>query len=152
MAKIKIDLPDNFPFSTSIPVRITDINYGGHAGNDAILSLIHEARMQFLIKYGYAELKFGNIGLIMRDAVIEFKDELFYGETVIASVAAGEFTNAGFEIYYKLEKESNGQRRPVAFAKTGMVGFDYSKKKIAALPPEAKISLQPASDSYRDGS
>ena len=48
MARIKIELPDNFPFTTSIPVRITDINYGGHVGNDTVLSIIHEARMQFL--------------------------------------------------------------------------------------------------------
>ena len=58
MARIKIDLPDNFSFTTSIPIRITDVNYGGHVGNDTILSLIHEARMQFLKQLGYSELEF----------------------------------------------------------------------------------------------
>src|ERR1051326_1581287 len=109
MARIKIDLPASFTFTTSIPVRITDINYGGHAGNDAFLSLIHEARMQFLNKHGYTELSFAGIGLIMKDAGIEFKSELFYGDTVLISVTATEFGKAGFEIYYKLEKEINGQ-------------------------------------------
>jgi acyl-CoA thioester hydrolase len=142
MTRIKIELPPTFSFSTSIPVRITDINYGGHAGNDAILSLIHEARMQFLKKYGYAELDFAGIGLIMRDVAIEFKDELFYGNAVIASVAAGDFSKAGFEIYYKLEKEIDGLQKTVAIAKTGMVGYDYSKKKIVALPQSAVDSLQ----------
>ncbi|MEO5562414.1 MAG: thioesterase family protein [Chitinophagaceae bacterium] len=142
MAKIAIDLPATFSFVTSIPIRITDINYGGHAGNDAILSLVHEARMQYLKKFGYAELEFEGIGLIMSDAGIEFKGELFYGDIVIASVVTGEFTKIGFDIFYKLEKEINGERKLVAAVKTGMVGYDYSRKKITALPPAAVDKLK----------
>jgi len=48
MARSRIDLPDSFPFGIDIPVRITDINYGGHLGNDAVLGLVHEARIAFL--------------------------------------------------------------------------------------------------------
>jgi acyl-CoA thioesterase FadM len=139
--KLSLEIPSSFQFETTIPIRITDINYGGHLGNDAFLSLIHEARMQFLKKYELAELDFGGIGLIMRDAGIEFRDELFYGDTVIASVTATEFSKASFEIYYKLEKEMDGKRKLVALAKTGMIGYDYSKKKIAGLPGEAVSRL-----------
>jgi hypothetical protein len=39
MARVKIDLPDKFIFKTEIPIRINDINYGGHLGNDAVLSI-----------------------------------------------------------------------------------------------------------------
>ena len=56
MARIKIELPEIFSFTTTIPIRITDLNYGGHVGNDTILSIIHEARMQFLKNAGYTEL------------------------------------------------------------------------------------------------
>ena len=51
MERIKLNLPEQFLFSTNIAVRITDINYGGHVGNDSFLSLIHEARQQFLNHY-----------------------------------------------------------------------------------------------------
>jgi len=142
MPKLALEIPSSFTFETKIPVRITDINYGGHLGNDAFLSLIHEARMQFLNKHGLSELDFAGIGLIMRDAGIEFKDELFYGESVIASVTVTEFTKASFEIYYKLEKETDGKRKLVALAKTGMIGYDYTKKKIAGLPEEAVNRLK----------
>ena len=91
MARIKIDLPENFSFTTSIPVRITDLNYGGHVGNDTMLSLIHEARMQFLKQLGYTELEFAGVGLIMADVGIEFKNELFYGDVVMVSVACYRF-------------------------------------------------------------
>ena len=45
MGRVKIKFPAENPlFITTIHVRIGDINYGGHVGNDAILSIIHEAR------------------------------------------------------------------------------------------------------------
>jgi acyl-CoA thioester hydrolase len=141
MSRIKIDLPDTFPFTTSIPIRITDINYGSHVGNDTVLSLIHEARMQFLQSHGYKELDFEGAGMIMADVAIEFKSELFYGDMVIASVAANEFSKVGFTVYYKLEKEVTGKKTSVAFAKTGMVCYDYEKKKIVAVPEKAKDRL-----------
>lgn len=142
MPRIKIDLPQSFSFTTNIPVRITDLNYGNHVGNDAILSLIHEARMQYLSQGGFTELQFAGVGMIMSDVGIEFKSELFYGDTVIASVTAGEISKVGFELYYKLEKEEKGKRVLVAAAKTGMVCYDYSAKKITAIPEPAKEYLQ----------
>lgn len=141
MARIKIDLPAAFRFSTTIPVRITDLNYGRHVGNDAVLSIIHEARMQFLAHYGYTEMEFAGVGMIMSDVGIEFKSELFYGDIVIASVTAAAFSKVGFELYYLLEKETAGKKTTVALAKTGMICYDYEKKKIAAVPEDAKGKL-----------
>lgn len=135
MARIKLHLPQTFSFSTQIPVRISDINYGGHVGNDAILSLVHEARMQFLKNAGYTELDFAGVGLIMADAAIEFKGEAFYGDVLKVYVTAEEISRFGFELYYKLVK---GEKETlVALAKTGMVCFDYSNRKVTSVPQDA---------------
>lgn len=139
MPRVKLTLPEKFSFSTLIPVRITDINYGGHVGNDSILSLLHEARMHFLKNAGYTELEFGGTGLIMADAAIEFKGEAFYGDVLKVYVTAGEFSRFGFELYYKLVKEGN--ETVVALAKTGMVCFDYEKRKVVSVPEEARLNL-----------
>ena len=141
MARIKIDLPEKFPFSVSIPIRITDLNYGGHVGNDTVLSLIHEARMQFLQYYGYKELEIEGIGLIMTDVGIEFKSELFYGDTIKASVSVADFSRIGFDLYYKLEKVVEGKTILVATAKTGMICYDYSSKKILRVPEKFQAAL-----------
>lgn len=141
MPRIKIDLPADFAYTSVIPVRITDLNYGNHVGNDTILSLIHEARVQYFHSLGYGELNFAGTGLIMADVGIEYKAELHYGDIVRASVAAGDFSRLGFDLYYKLEKETNGKTILVAAAKTGMVCFDYEKKKVAMLPAEAREKL-----------
>jgi acyl-CoA thioesterase FadM len=141
MARVKIELPEKFPFEAIIPIRITDLNYGKHVGNDTILSLIHEARVQYLHHYNYGELDLAGVGLIMSDVAIEFKSEIFYGEKIIASVATSGFSKFSFDVYYKLEKENNNKKNLVALAKTGMVCYDYSAKKIVEVPQEARDKL-----------
>ena len=141
MPRTKLLLPENFNFTANIPVRITDLNYGGHVGNDSILSLIHEIRVQFLRHHGYDELNLAGVGLIMADVTIEFKHELFYGETLRASVAAAEFSRVGFDLYYKLEKQTGEKWVSVTHARTGMVCYDYSLKKIVGVPKEVCSKL-----------
>ena len=143
MNRIRIELPEQFHFTTNIPIRITDVNYGNHVGNDTVLSLIHEARMQYLQHHGLSELNLGGPGIIMSDVGIQYKHELFYGDVVIASVAAGAFSKVAFDLYYKLEKRSDNKMLIVAAAKTGMVCYDYDKKKTVAIPEAVvkKLSL-----------
>ena len=138
MARVKIELPSSFSFSTVIPIRITDINYGGHVGNDTVLSLMHEARMQFLHHFGFTELNFGGTGMIMSDVAIEFKNELFYGDAITASVLLSEISKVSFALYYKLEKEVNGRMLLAATARTGMVCYNYETKKMAPFPEAIK--------------
>ena len=140
MARVKIELPGVFQFTAFIPVRITDLNYGGHVGNDTVLSIIHEARMQFLQHYGYTETNFSRTGMIMSDVGIEFKNELFYSDKVKVSVALTEISKVSFAFYYKLEKETNGRLLVAAVARTGMVCYNYEAKKITPVP--GKIKLQ----------
>jgi acyl-CoA thioesterase FadM len=139
MARIQLQLPDQFTFSTALPLRITDLNYGGHVGNDTILTLLHEARVRFLHHFGYTELAFDGVSLIMADAGIEFKSELFYGDELTALVAPHDGSRVGFDIYYKLVK--GPAQAVVALAKTGMVCFDYTTKKVVRLPEGAREKL-----------
>ena len=141
MERIKIELPSNFSFSAIIPIRITDINYGNHVGNDSLLSLMHEARMQFLAKHGYSELSIENIGLIMADVAIEYKVEMHYGEIITVHVVADGFDKLGFDFFYKITTIRNNQEILVAKAKTGMMGYDYLQKKKVSIPINAITKL-----------
>ena len=137
MDRIKLTLPESFSFSTIIRVRITDLNYGGHVGNDSFLSLIHEARQQFLISYGYSELNFAGASLIMADVGIEYRAELNYGDEVKISVAATGFDKIGFDIFYLLEVMKEDKMIIAGKVKTGMICYDYSAKKKVAIPLDA---------------
>ncbi len=134
MERVKVNLPTGFNFSTNLKIRITDINYGGHVGNNSFLSLVHEARQQFLNNFGYSESQIENVALIQADAVIEFKKELNYGDNVKISVAAAGFDKYGFDIFYKLEIINDGSTVLCAKAKTGMICYDYGNKKLMPVP------------------
>ena len=141
MPRIKIDLPTEKLTDIIIPVRISDVNYGNHVGNDAFVSIIHEARLQWLQQNGQSELNFGGTGLIMGDLAIEFKNESFYGDVITVSVYVGEISRVSFELYYKLTTNRNDTPLLLAYAKTGMICFDYSVRRPVALNEAAKKIL-----------
>ncbi|MDQ3190712.1 MAG: thioesterase family protein [Bacteroidota bacterium] len=136
MSRVKIEMPENYIFSTEIKIRINDINYGGHLGNDSLLSIIHEARLQFLNNFGYSEIEIEGAALIMADSSIIYKSEGFYGDVLQIQINAGDFTKCGFDLYYNILNKKS--RKQVAAAKTGLVFFDYSKRKIQEVPEKFK--------------
>jgi acyl-CoA thioester hydrolase len=140
MPRIKIEIPKNFMFNTEIPVRITDINYGGHLGNDSLLSIIHEARLRFLKHLGYSESNIEGVGIIMIDAGIQYKSESFYGDELIIEVAVTDFTGIGCDFVFRLINKNSDKE--IATAKTGIVFFNYEKRKTAAVPSAFKKKIE----------
>ena len=132
MARIKIVLPEKFNFSTFIDVRITDINYGGHLGNDSVLGIIHEARVRLLTDKGFSEGDIDGVGILMMDAVINFPSEGFYGDKLRIDVAVDEITNAGCDIYYRLVNVAND--KVIVKAKTNIAFYNYESKKVTKTP------------------
>ena len=134
MPRLKLVLPPNNIAQVHIPVRISDINYGNHVGNDAFVSIIHEARVQWLNQHQFTELNAAGIGLIMSELLIEFKQESFYGDQLIVQLFCGEITSVSFELFYQISTKRTEKSITIAHAKTGMVCFDYEKKKVAEIP------------------
>ena len=142
MPRVKIKFPDEKPlFQTSIPVRIGDINYGAHLGNDSVLSIIHEARMQMLAAWGYTELEAGSVSLIMADVMIAYKSEAFYGDILQVSIYATEFAERSFDLLYHFSISKDGVNKDIAHAKTGLACFDYKQRKTVAISEELKNKL-----------
>jgi acyl-CoA thioester hydrolase len=134
MARIEIALPEKFAFETSLPVRVSDLNYGNHVGNDSVLTLMQEARTLYYRSMGFeSEVKLeGAIGQIVSDAAVVYKAESFLGDILRIEIAVGDIHKYGFDLYYRLTKDEG--RKEVARGKTGIVCFDYDKRKIAAIP------------------
>ncbi|MGQ0794281.1 MAG: acyl-CoA thioesterase [Deltaproteobacteria bacterium] len=132
MARVKLELPDNFHFATDIAIRISDINYGGHLGHDSILSLTHEARVRLIASHGFTEGDIEGVGIIIADAVLTYKSEAFYGEVAEIEIAVAEFSRYGCDFYYKISEKKSA--REIARAKTGIVFYNYKERKIAPVP------------------
>ncbi|KAB7627500.1 thioesterase family protein [Alkalilimnicola sp. S0819] len=141
MARVKLELPAQLPWSTELRVRVTDINYGGHLGNDALLGLIHEARARFMSAQGYSELDVEGLGIIIADAVLVYRSEAFFGETLRIHIGADDYNRYGCDLFYRVESADEPPRE-VARVKTGLVFFDYASRRPASMPEAFRARLQ----------
>lgn len=132
MARVKFEIPQRFPFSTEIPIRISDINYGGHLGNDAVLTIVHEARIQFLQNFGYTEFNIEGLGIMMTDAVIVYTAEGFHRDVLSVEVGVSDFQATTCDFIFRLTNKTRGKE--IARVKTGIVFMDPTTRKIAPLP------------------
>ena len=132
MPRVRIDLPETFTFETEIPIRISDLNYGGHLGNDAVLSIANEARIRFLNALGHSEKDVGGCGIIMADAAVVYRSEAFHGQTVRVQMASAQECRSSCDLYYRLTDVDDG--REIANVKTGIMFFDYERRKPTRIP------------------
>ncbi|MCK4568864.1 MAG: acyl-CoA thioesterase [Bacteroidales bacterium] len=111
-------------------VRVGDINYGGHMGNDKALLLFHDARLYFLGQYGFSESDIGGSGLIMSDAHVYFKKEVFRGDELKVNIHIEDLHGLSFVMHYTVmrgeEEVMNGH--------TKLIAFDYDKRKVVKIP------------------
>ena len=103
-------------------------------GNDSILTLLQEARTLFYRHLGFeSEIKLeGTVGQIITDAAIVYQSESFLGDVLVVRIAAADVAKYGFDLFYKITNKVTGQ--DVALGKTGIVCFDYEKRKVASIP------------------
>lgn len=140
MARVEIDLPDagRFLYTTEFPVRIGDVNFGGHLGHDSLVTLLHEVRARFLASHGLAELNLdgdGRVGMIMADLGVVYESEAHFGDVLRFALAPGEFSSKGCELFYRVTAlAADGPERAVARAKTGIVFYDYVARQAVAAP------------------
>jgi acyl-CoA thioester hydrolase len=140
MARIRLDIPPHLPFRTSTVVRITDLNYGAHLGNDRVLSLIHDARAQLLAEIGVMETDAFGVGMAMVDAAIQYKAEGFFQDKLEITVGTCDFTSRSWDFVYRIHLPDKG--KVLALAKTGMVAFDYTARKVTDIPAPLLEALQ----------
>lgn len=132
MPRIRIDLPAAFRFSTDIPIYIGHINHGNHLDNALLLTLVSEARVRFLRAMGYSDLDIEGVGLIIADAAVQYRAEAFYGDTLVFSLGANDFSDSGCDLVWQAVDKASG--REVARGKSGLVFFDYAARCKAPVP------------------
>ncbi|MAQ31482.1 MAG: thioesterase [Flavobacteriales bacterium] len=132
MSRIKLSIPDHFDYLTQMKLRIYDMNYGSHMGNDSVLSIVHEARVRFLASINAEEKNFYGLLLLMADSAIVYKKEAFYGDLLEIKISVSEIYSHGFELFYLISNVSHNLE--IARIKTGMVCCDPITRKINRLP------------------
>jgi len=139
MPRVELDLPETWIFTTELPVRVADLNYGNHLGNDRVLSLAQEVRVQWLLAHGLGELDVGGAGLILADAAVVYRAEGRLGMVLRAELGVGEVRTRSVELVHRFTDVASGQE--IARAKTGVLCFDYASRRVVHLTPALRRAL-----------
>lgn len=140
MARVKLTYPADLTiYSTNLRVRARDVNYGAHVGNDALVALLQEARIDWLRSMGYSsELDVDGKGLVQADLQVQYVAESFLGDVLTIHLAITELTKYGFELTYLVERDA----QKIAVASSNLLFLDYKLKQLSPCPEpfKAKIS------------
>ena len=128
--RIRLDIPETVLFSMKISVRVTDINYAGHLGNDRLLVYAQECRSAWFASIGANELNIDGCNTIMADAALQYVNEAFAQEQLTIDLHLGDSHKYGFDLYYRVHRE----------------GMDICKMKTAILfQKDGKLTSPPNS-------
>lgn len=132
MARVSVDFPESYQFSTVLSVRVGDINGANHLGHDRLISLLHEARVRFFQAMGFEEQGVEGVGTIVADLAVSYRNEAFAGDRLRVDIAFTEPGRCGGSFYYRVCNEVSGVE--IAIAKTGVVFFDYASRSAVTIP------------------
>jgi acyl-CoA thioester hydrolase len=139
MARVELELPPSFLFTMDVPLRVSDMNYANHLGNDRVLALAQEVRVAWLASVGLSELDVGGVGIILADAMVEYRAEGRQGMVLDAALGVGEVRSRSVELFYRFTDRASGQE--LARVKTGVLCFDYQARKVVGLTDRLRAAL-----------
>ena len=133
MPRVKLEEQPNYEFTHTVTVRVTDLNYGNHLANDALVGLIGEARVQVLRQLDAREFDLGDgqTGIILADLAVNFKAEGFLFDTLQIDSHIGDISRKSFRMFHRITKK-DGQ--PLALAEAGIITFSYAERQVASIP------------------
>jgi acyl-CoA thioesterase FadM len=140
VARIKLAPLDHYQSVYETAVEVTDLNYGNHLGNDALVGIIHRARVHFLHRLGAGEKNLGDgkTGILLADLIVNYKGESFLFDKLGVESSIGEVRSKGFRMFHRITAE---QGRLIALAETGIVAFDYHKRKVVRIPESFVLKI-----------
>ena len=129
---------NHFIFHFHYRVGVADVNYGGHVSNAAVLNFFQDARIAFLASLGpYSEIDLGGCGIIMPEAHVFYRQEMFLGDKITIAVRVGALKRSSFSLEYRVEREGE----LTAEGTTPLVCFDYEKRKPCRMPAQFRAAL-----------
>jgi acyl-CoA thioesterase FadM len=131
MARVTLDLPEQFFYVTDITVGTDDINAGGQVGNDQMIMLLSVARNRFFDSLDINPIELGDITMVAADLAATYRSESFLGDVLQFELGFMDFNKYGVDMMFRVSK-AGGEL--VVLAKTGFVFINKKTKKVAAMP------------------
>ncbi len=133
------DLSGPFAHEISIEVRFADTDAMGHVNNATYLTYCESARIRY-----WTDLT-GKLteSLILAEARITYRAQLYYGETVTVQTRATRIGRSSFTLEHRLVSALPGDApRLVAVSDSVLVRFDYETGRPTPLSDEEVAAME----------
>ncbi|MGQ7245970.1 acyl-CoA thioesterase [Halomonas sp. V046] len=120
-------------------VRITDMNYGRHLGHDALVSLLHEARVAALAACGLSEAELGGYPSVAADLAVQYQAEARWPDALVVDTAFLEPGRKTITVYQRMRRERD--ERVVATARLNLMLVDPATGRPVVVPTSVRDAL-----------
>jgi acyl-CoA thioester hydrolase len=127
---------EGFRHLMSIVVRFRDIDALGHVNNAVYFTYLETARVDYMRRVAFETRPrdFKGVGLILAEISCQFKNPVFYGQSVEVGTRVVEMRNSSF--FTRQHIEADG--RLAAVAEAVLVHYDYETDKSVRIPDEIR--------------
>ena len=120
-------------FSINYKVTVSDINYGGHMGNERALILFQQGRIDFFKNLSLSEINIGDdIGTIQLDSHVKYLKEVYLGEILKINIDEIVLKKTSMDFIYSVYNEKNEK---ILEGSTLILAYNYERKKVSKIPP-----------------
>jgi acyl-CoA thioester hydrolase len=130
---------EGFRHVIPIVVRFRDIDAMGHVNNAVFFTYLESARVEYMrsVVFGTASRNLSEAGLILARISCDFKQPIYYGQTVAVGTQVAEIRNSSFLIEQRIE--ADGQL--AALAEAVVVCYDYQAGNSVRVPDEYRARV-----------
>ncbi|WP_016853697.1 acyl-CoA thioesterase [Halomonas smyrnensis] len=144
MERVKLEFPEaDILHRHPLSVRITDMNYGRHLGHDAVVSLMHEARVHALAARSLAEGDMAGYPCVAADLAVQYQAESRWPEALEVDTAIPAPGRRAIAVYHRIRRLADD--RPVATGRINLMLVDPATGRPVAVPDLVRERLAGAS-------
>lgn len=143
MERVKLDFPAEAVIHRHpMTVRVTDMNYGRHLGHDALVSLLHEARIQAFAALDLPEWDMHGYPSVVADLAVQYQSEARWPDGLTIATAVPESQGKSLTIYQRIYQLDSQQ--VVATARVNQLLMDLASGRPVDVPEQVKQALSRA--------
>lgn len=143
MERVKLEFPaEAIIHRHPLTVRVTDMNYGRHLGHDALVSLLHEARIQAFAALDLPEWDMHGYPTVVADLAVQYQSEARWPDALIIATAVPEPQGKALTVYQRIYQAESEQI--VATARVNQLLIDVASGRPVEVPEQVQQALADA--------
>ncbi|WP_447046112.1 acyl-CoA thioesterase [Vreelandella sp. H-I2] len=140
MERVTLDFPAEAVIHRHpLTVRVTDMNYGRHLGHDALVSLLHEARIQAFAALDLPEWDIHGYPSVVADLAVQYQHEARWPDALMIATAVPEPQGKALTIYQRIYQVDSQQI--VATARVNQLLVNVATGRPVEVPEQVKQAL-----------